>query len=145
MNSSYDSARHVLVVYISGTPDGPSNERLIAEIDRLDRNGKERNQPTAMMMWLEQDTEPPNAHWRRRFAEQRKNLTAPRVFLSLVTLRAALRGVLTAMNWISPPPAHVKSQHHATFAESAAWLELCHGTPQAVLRRMLDEAQGKAP
>jgi hypothetical protein len=139
---TYDASHNVLVAFVTGATDNAANERLYAAVESLDRAGKQRNGPIAMMLLLAPDAEPLNAHWRKRFADQRKNLTAPRAFLSVITQSAMLRGVMTAMNWINQPPAHIKSQNHATFEESAAWIELCHGTPRAVLRRLLDDVSG---
>jgi hypothetical protein len=145
INLTYEATRNVLVAFVAGSMDNASNERLYAAVDSLDRGGKERNEPVALVIYLNADAEPLNAHWRKRFADQRKNMAAPRAFISVITQSAVLRGVMTAMNWINQPPAHIKSQNHATFEESAAWIELCQGAPRAVLRRLLDEASsGKA-
>lgn len=134
---AYDLATHVLVGYVGGQATAAENEVLMAEIDKLDRNGRHRGKTVAMLLVLGPDAQAPNAHW-RRLAEQRKALVAP-VYISVVTTSAVLRGVLTAMNWMFTPPSHVKTQHHATFEEGAAWIELSQGTPQATLRRLYKE------
>jgi hypothetical protein len=138
VNLAYDSATHVLVGYVVGQPTAAENEVFMAEIDKLDRNGRDHGRTVAMLLVLGPDAQAPDAHWRRRFAEQRKALVAP-VYASVVTTSAVLRGVLTAMNWMFTPPSHVKTQHHATFEEGAAWIERSQGTPQATLRRLYEE------
>jgi hypothetical protein len=57
-----------------------------------------------------------------------------------VTDSAIMRGVLTAMSWISPEPARITSVTHATFEESAAWVEREQGTSTTLLRTLLDRA-----
>jgi hypothetical protein len=141
VNLAYDSTLHVLVVYVAGPQDAPDHEKIIGAVGRLDRDGRDHDRKVAFMLVLGPGTQPPNAHWRRRYAEQRKALAAPRVFISVITESAVLRGVMTAMNWISPDPPHVKSLHHATFLESAAWIERSQGTAFASLRRLFDEVQ----
>jgi hypothetical protein len=141
VNLSYDPALHVLVVHVAGPQSTPDHEAVLGAIGKLDRDGRDHNRKVAFVLILGPETQAPNAYWRRRYAEQRKALVAPRVFISVITESAILRGVMTAMNWVSPDPPHVKSVHHATFLESAAWIEQSQGTPFASLRRLFDEVQ----
>jgi hypothetical protein len=137
---AYDPAMHVLLTQVTGSSTSPDNERFMQAIDKLDQNGRDQGHAIAMILLLGADAAPPDAHWRRRFAEQRKALAAPAAYLSVVTTSALLRGVMTAMNWISPPPPHIKSQHHATFTEAAAWVELTQGAKGSALRALYAEA-----
>jgi hypothetical protein len=133
---AYDPASHLLACIASGVRSTAENERLLAAIDELDRGGRADRHPVGFLLELANGSSPPDAHWRRRFAEQRQAMKAPRVFTAIVTTSTLLRGVLTAMNWISPPPVHVKSVHHATREEAEAWLELVQGTRIAIIRRL---------
>ena len=134
---AYDPSLHVLCGRVSGPQSNAENEKLLAAVDELDRDGRAQKHPVAFMLDLTNNVEPPDAHWRRRFADQRKRLGSPAVFISIVTTSRVLRGVLTAMNWISPEAPHVKSVHHATCDESAAWIEQVHGAPAAAVRNLL--------
>jgi hypothetical protein len=93
----------------------------------------------ALILELMPGTEPPDAFWRRRFAVQRQAMRAPCVFTSIVTTSKVLRGVLTAINWISPAPAHVKSVHHATVDEAAAWIEIVQGCASDKVRALFSQ------
>jgi hypothetical protein len=137
---AYDPELHVLVVGISGPQSSADHEKVLGAVDTLDRNGRDKARKVGLILLLGADTQPPNAHWRRRYAEQRKAFKASAVYTSVVTQSAILRGVMTAMNWISPDPPHVKSVHHATFREAATWVEQMQGTSVANLRRLHDEA-----
>jgi hypothetical protein len=64
--------------------------------------------------------------------------------MAIVSSSALTRGVMTAMNWVSPPPAHVQMVNHATIEEAAAWVERLQGTPRATVQRMFEEARARA-
>lgn len=125
---AYEPFAHLLCAVASGERSGAENEKLIAAIDELDRHGVAHEHAVAFALELSARSTPPDAHWRQRFAMQRQGMKAPRVFTSIITTSQVLRGVLTAMNWISPTPPHVKSVHHATIDEAAAWIEIVQGT-----------------
>jgi hypothetical protein len=48
------------------------------------------------------DCPQPSALWRQKFGETRKQLQHPMIFI-LISSSALIRGVATAVNWISPP------------------------------------------
>jgi hypothetical protein len=133
---AYEASLHVLCARSSGPQVYAENEKLVTALAELDRNGRAAKHIIAFILDLTPGVEPPDAYWRRRFAEQRKGLEAPGVFISIVTTSRVLRGVLTAMNWISPEGPHVKSVHHATWEEAAAWVERMQGTSVVAIRSM---------
>jgi len=133
---AYNQSLHLLCARASGRQVAAENEKLIAAVAQLDRDGQADKQAVAFLLDLTPNVEAPDAHWRRRFAEQRNASAAPRVFNAIVTTSRLLRGVLTAMNWISPEAAHVKSVHHATWEEAASRIELVQGTPIAATRHL---------
>jgi hypothetical protein len=133
---AYNPSLHLLCARASGRMLAADNESLIAAVAELDRRGVVEKHATAFLMDLVPNAEAPDAYWRRRFAEQRKASAAPRVFNAVVTTSRLLRGVLTAMNWVSPEAPHVKSIHCATWDEAASWLELVQGTPVAATRSL---------
>jgi hypothetical protein len=131
----------VMVAAMAGGQVSADHERVYAAIEELDRRGREQRHPIAMVFVVAADNPAPDAHWRRRFAEQRRTFGSPGVFVSIVTKSAIMRGVLTAMSWIAPEPPHMTTTTHATLEEAAAWIEKNQGTPRAALRALLDEAQ----
>jgi hypothetical protein len=135
---SIDPEAHVMLASMAGGQTSAEHERVYAAIEKLDRGGRERAHPIAMVFVVSRDNPAPDADWRRRFAVQRKELGSPGVFLSIVTQSPIMRGVLTAMNWIVPQPPHMTSVTHATFDECAAWIERVQGTPRLVLQRLRD-------
>jgi hypothetical protein len=137
---STDFNAHVMLASMAGGQTTAEHERVYAAIAALDRSGRGRNAPIGFVYLVARDNPAPDAYWRRRFAEQRKTFGSPRVYLSIVSQSALIRGVLTAMNWIAPQPANMTSVTHATFEECATWIEREQGTSPAVLRRLRDEA-----
>ncbi len=134
---AHNRSLHLLCCVVSGVRTAAENEKLVAAIEELDREGSAKNHPVAFLLELSPGSEPPDAYWRRRFANQRKSLKAPRVFTAIVSTSKVQRGVLTAMNWISPLPAHVESVHHATREDAAAWIERVQGAPVDATRQLL--------
>ncbi len=141
---SYDAVRHVLVGFAApGVRTDADYERTLAAVEKLDRDGKLANKPVAFVLVVDADSERPPPMWRRRLAEQRRELTSPRVLMAIVSPFALTRGVMTAMNWVSPPPAHVQMVNHATLEEAAAWIERLQGTPRATVQRLFEEARAR--
>jgi hypothetical protein len=142
----YDAVRHLLVGFAApGARTDADYERTLAAVEKLDRDGKVVNKPVAFVLVVDADSERPPPKWRRRLAEQRRELTSPRVLMAIVSSSALTRGIMTAMNWVSPPPAHVQMVNHATVEEAAAWVERLQGTPRATVQRMFEEARALAP
>jgi hypothetical protein len=133
---AYEPSLHVLCARSSGPQVSAENEKLVTALAELDRNGRTAKHVVAFILDLVPGAEPPDAYWRRRFAEQRKGLEAPGVFIAIVTASRVMRGVLTAMNWISPEGPHVKTVLHATWEEAAAWVERMQGTSVVAIRNV---------
>jgi hypothetical protein len=143
---NYDGAQCVLVAIATAGPKSDADfEQLIAQIDALDRRGKAQNKPVAFILFVDPGSPTPGAQWRRRFAEQRRAMVAPRVFIAVVVSSAVARGVLIAVNWIAPDPPHVQSENHSTFDGASRFIERAQGTPASVLRRIYEETRASIP
>jgi hypothetical protein len=142
-----DVEAHVMLACMAGGQVTSDHERVYEAIEDLDRGGRERRHAIGMIFVVSRDNPAPEAYWRRRFAEQRNTLRSPRVLLAMVTQSAIMRGVLTAMSWIAPEPVNMTTITHATFEESAEWMEANQGTSRTVLRGLLRQAQlsGRTP
>jgi hypothetical protein len=144
LHLSFDFEALTMLASMSGVHLSSDHEKVYAAIEDLDRRGREKSRPIAMVYLVARDNVAPDAHWRRRFAEQRKTFGSPHVYLSIVSQSPVIRGVLTAMNWIAPQPRNMTSATHATFEESAAWIEHHQGTSRVALRALLNDAQSSA-
>jgi hypothetical protein len=142
---NYDPVRHALVGFAApGARTDADYERVLTAVEKLDRDGKLANKPVAFVLVVDAQSERPAPKWRRRLAEQRRTLTSSQVLMAIVSPSTLTRGVMTAMNWVSPPPAHVQMVNYATVEEAAAWVERLQGTPRATVQRMYEEARARA-
>ena len=73
--------------------------RCIAELDAV---AASLDRPVLVQL-IDPDNALPDARWRRRMAGATQTVKSKPLYL-LVTDSAAVRGVLTAINWIRPPP-----------------------------------------
>jgi hypothetical protein len=138
---SYDERLHVLVGFAGpGARTDADYDRVFTSITKLDQDGKQANAKVAFMLVIDPGSEAPPPVWRKRLAEQRRTFKSPGVLMAIVSPSALTRGVLTAMNWISPPPAHVQMANPATIGEAAEWVERQQGTSRGVVQRMAEEA-----
>lgn len=69
---------------------------------------------------VDPENEMPNAVWRRRIADASAHLRS-NPLVSMVTKSVAVRGIVTAINWIRPPPYEIKC--HETIDLAAAWIQ----------------------
>jgi hypothetical protein len=83
----------------------------------------------------------PNAHWRKRIADASKDVKPPAYF-ALVSTSAIVRGVVTAINWIRPPPYEFNVV--TTFAAAVHWMEGKRGVKLPAFRELLQEARERA-
>src|SRR5579864_3664497 len=106
---TYDATRRLLVGFAApGARKDAVYQRVLDAIHELDREGKAAGRPIAFMLVVDADSQRPPPMWRKRLAEQRRALTSPRVLMAIVSPSALTRGVMTAMNWVSPPPSNVQ-------------------------------------
>jgi hypothetical protein len=95
----------------------------------------------AGMVVAEPGNPPPSSMWRKRIADATATLRAKKAAFALVSASPIVRGVVTAINWLRPPPYAAGT--FAKFGDASAWLEkeLARPLPMA---RLLDEARSHA-
>lgn len=141
----YSSEYHVLVVVARAEAGSDADhEGLLRRLDRTDRDAAWRGRAVGVLFVTQARTPPPSVYWRQRFAEQRWTWRSPRVLMSFVSPSAIQRGVLTAIDWLRPAPAHLTTSQHPKLAEAVAWLEEQHGTPGSVISQLTQAAQAPA-
>lgn len=94
-----------------------------------------RSQPGSLAAVLITDpgVEAVPASWRKRMAHFNNSVQAQQYLLAIVTPSSVVRGILTAINWLSPAkPGHVRKAHE-TFADACAWIEKQRGRPEPQL------------
>jgi hypothetical protein len=81
----------------------------------------------------------PNANWRRKYAELRTLLKARRRLGVIVNPSAILRGAITVMNWLQPPPPEEVLEIFGTCAAGVRWVEAQGRPVRSLLYKFLDE------
>jgi hypothetical protein len=103
---------------------GPENtdadfQAYIDSFDRLDRIGfEEQHERPVYALIVDPENPRPNAMWRKRIADASAHLRC-NPLVSLITKSAAIRSVVTAINWFRPPPYIIKC--HESLEAAAAW------------------------
>jgi hypothetical protein len=124
---------------------GPVNtdadfERYLAAIKSFDAACRGRRLPAGILV-IDPGNPPPNATWRRRIAEETKDLVSNPLF-AMVTTSILQRGAITAINWIRPPPYEISV--FETFEAALRWVEERRGAKVTVGARLLAEARTAA-
>ena len=81
--------------------------------------------------------------WRKRMAAFNDSVQAPRYLLAIVTPSSVVRGILTAINWLSPARVGHQRRAHESFADACNWIEKAHGRPQPQLDELQRAARSK--
>lgn len=80
----------------------------------------------------------PNAAWRKRIAEA--SAMAPcRMLFAVVSSSVLVRGAITAVNWIRPPP--YEASVHDEVESAVRWIEEKRGKRTTIFRALLDIAR----
>ena len=130
-------ARCLLIRVLSGPKTDQDWEQGLASFFWLDDEAYNQQKDGIAVIVVESGAERPNANWRRKLAEQRKQYRATDRCLIMVTSSVLFRGVLTAVNWLAPPGPNERNFVTASLAQGVAQAEAWRGEPIPLLRRLL--------
>lgn len=95
---------------------------------------KEAKDRGAYAVVVDPENPRPSALWRKRIAEESAHLRS-NPLVSLISTSAAIRSVITAINWFRPPPYSIKC--HESIEASAAWIQSQRsGNVLEIMRRL---------
>ncbi|MFI5299561.1 MAG: hypothetical protein ACHREM_15840 [Polyangiales bacterium] len=120
-----DAGCAVLLHVVGGDVDADF-EAMLAAIAHMDEALCGHRCPIAMQI-VDDDVPVPDARWRRRLADATATLHSAHGAYLLVTPSTAVRGAVTAINWLRPPPCEFAM--HTTVAQAVAWAEERRGEP----------------
>jgi hypothetical protein len=142
MTFKYDQASSVAVFLFSGPTNTDRDfERYLEAIHALDAKQKFVDVP-AMIIYVDRDNPMPNARWRRRIAEETRELKTKGAVVAFVGESPLLRGIVMAVSWIRPPP--FEQTVVSTIGEAMKWVEARRGYPVKIIERLLDECRDEA-
>jgi len=138
---AYDVQGMACVWLMSGTSNTDDDfARYIATIQRFDTMAAGWSSAVAVMV-VDKDNPRPDAVWRKRMADASTHIRSKPVF-ALVSQSPIIRGVLTAINWLRPPPFETAA--FASFEEATQWAQQRTGRSLPILAQLLDRARQDA-
>jgi hypothetical protein len=141
--SKTDEQTGVIVGVFRGASADQDYAAAVASILASDANAARRSLTHTCLLVVEEDVPPPPPIWRQRMAEANNQLLAERYYFALVSPKLVLRGVFTAVSWLTRKrPGH----HLAAFgdiAQASAWLERDSGKTALHLRRLYEQARNE--
>lgn len=138
---TYDKNAAAMVGVLRTTPYFNEDEDYAILLDSIAQHiyaGRQRDSFKFILV-VDEQVPMPNATWRRRFAKSRSR---PMIsfYFAVVTSSALLRGVLTMVNWVSPPPEGSATTSVATFEEAVGWMEQRLARRLPVFKKLYEEA-----
>jgi hypothetical protein len=143
---SADEAAGVLVgIYTSEGQTDADYARAIEAMARADRAAHQRSIPYAHIMVVESDAGQPSAKWRQRFAEHNRSLRTSSYYFAFVTSSMLVRGIFTAIRWLTGARDGHRAQAFANLPEACAWLRATSGRDYPELEALYTRARGTGP
>ena len=139
---AFEKSVSMMVGILSPRPYWNEDEDYAILLDSIARNQNSGRpgDPFKFVLVIDADLPMPNATWRRKFAKSRTKSFFPFLFVT-VTPSHLLRGVMTMINWVTPPPGGSATNSVATFDEAVAWLEEKSGRKLPLARKLFEEAK----
>ena len=133
--------RGAIVWYFSGreNSDGDS-ARYVSSFAEADALGEKHPKPVGLL-YVELHNPLPNAAWRKRMAEASAHLRS-RPTLAFCSPSPLVRGIVTAVNWLRPPPYEFTTV--GSFEDGTAWLQKKRGEILPILGVLFRECQREA-
>lgn len=103
--------------------------------------GPRQDLPAAILL-VDAGNPVPNAAWRKRIADASAAVPCPMLF-AVVSDSILVRGAITAVNWIRPPPYEIAV--HEKLDGAVRWIEEKRGKKTTMFQRLHDEARRGAP
>lgn len=122
-------------------------EHSLSEMQRMDQLAASRGIPFTYVCVVDSQVPRPPAVWRKRFSDANYGVKADRFYFVMVTTSMLIRGVYTAVNWVTEKR---DGQHYGVVgnvAEAQRWLA-SQGGPSVDLVSMERKARrtfGRAP
>ena len=111
-------------------------ERCIEAIRAADACAVARKIPCICVLVVAAGVPRPPPVWRNRMAETNNALLATQHLLALVMSDALMRGVLTAITWLTRPRPGHQMKPFDSFDGAAAWIRATTGSPYPDLERL---------
>jgi hypothetical protein len=138
--SSTDESAGLLVGVYRGAVRDQDYARAIASIVACDANAVSRGLVSTALMVTDAATPSPPPIWRQRMAKSNNGLLAERYYFAFVSPNLLIRGVFTAVLWLTRGrPGH----HLVAFSDleqASQWIQAHTGHTPVAIRRLYERA-----
>ena len=133
--------RGAVVWYFSGRENTDDDyARYVSSFAEADALGVKHPKPVGLL-YVDAHNPLPDAAWRKRMAEASAHLRS-RPILAFCSPSPLVRGIVTAVNWLRPPPYEFTTV--SSVEDGVAWLQRKRGEILPILGVLLRECQREA-
>lgn len=123
--SASDEECGALLGIYSGARTGDADyTRALQGMAELDALAWAQHKPFVYVLVVDQSMPLPPAAWRKRFADANRSVKSARFLFAMVTESALMRGVYTAVTWLTGSPAGHSYTAVGSLQEAQRWLEI---------------------
>lgn len=125
-SASDDSTGTLLGVFSGAVVSDAQYAQSLTDMERIDKLAATSGMAMTYVCVVDSQVPRPPAVWRKRFSDANYGVKANRFFFVMVTNSMLIRGVYTAVNWVTPKR---DGQHYgvvSSIEEAQRWLE-AHG------------------
>jgi len=143
--STRDSNGRVGVGIFHGRSQNDADyQAAIDDVAAGNRAAKDVGQPSVFVLFVDREVPSPPAVWRKRFSEANQALAHVPHYMLLVTESAPMRGVFTAVLWVTGAPRGHTYKAVASASDADAWLTAHLGEQFAVATRLETEVRTRS-
>lgn len=136
---AHDKAFAVSVIVHRGSSTDADHARYVESFSQV--NHRERDRAFVFVLVVDAGSEMPNPKWRERIAEASRDID-PATLVVFVSESTLTRGIVTAINWLRPPPYSFSIV--ANIDDAIAWIDGRRPGIRPVVQRLYVEARRAA-
>lgn len=140
-SNAIDESAGTLLGVFSGDMAEAHYELSLQVMNRADGIAAARGLPFVYVCVVDKDVPRPPAVWRKRFSDANYGVKSERFYFAMVTTSMLMRGVFTAVNWVT---AKREGQYYTVVgdvAEAQHWLQAQHGVSCPALAQLEMDAR----
>lgn len=117
--------------------------RCVTSMTEFERAIRSQPHGFAAILVTDPGVEAVPASWRKRMAHFNNSVQAQQYLLAIVTPSSVVRGILTAINWLSPTKQGHQRKAHETLADAWVWIEKQRGRSEPQVDELYRAARAK--
>jgi hypothetical protein len=139
-SASDDSTGTLLGIFSGALVLDAHYAQSLADMERMDKLAANRGSPLSYVCVVDSEVPRPPAVWRKRFSDANYGVRAQRFYFVMVTNSMLIRGVYTAVNWLTGKRDGQQYGVVSSVEEAQRWLT-AHGADVADLAALERQAR----